>query len=211
MKTDDVIAKLSAQVEPVRRLDPPWRRWLVWVAVSVAGSGAYLTIVGRRMDLAAVFERPVFVAELAILLAMTLAAGLAVLSLSVPGNETRRGTRWIARGAAIGWVLLLGARCLEEGFHFDHGMACASAVSVGSIWPILVLFWMARRAAPLYPLTIGALAGLAGAGWGALVLLVHCPNSDPMHTLLWHALPVAVLAGGGAIIGSFLLRLRAGP
>lgn len=208
MQTDDLISRLASEAKPVRRLASPARRWALWALASAAGSGAYLAAVGARMDLCEIAARPLFLLEFSMLLALALAAGAAALALSVPGMESRRGSLWITRSAAAAWLFLIGGR-IAAGDCEAHGcMACASAVSLGSLWPILLLFWMARRAAPLYPWTIGALCGLGGAGWGALVLLIHCPNSDPLHTLQGHALPVAALSVAGAVIGAFVLRWR---
>ncbi len=205
MKTDELIKTLAAE-PPRPRIRPVLVRWAAWVALSVLGAGLQIAFGNACGPLGAFFRTPFRCAELALPLVFALAAGAAALALSVPGDPRAARTAWVARVAAAAWALLFALRWLVAGGTFDHGTPCATGIAAGTLWPAAVLFWMARRAAPLRPLLIGSLAGLAGAGWGAGVAALQCSSADPLHGLLWHALPVAAGSALAAVAGGWLLR-----
>jgi Negative regulator of sigma F len=100
-------------------------------------------------------------------------------------------------GLTASWPERPGFRCLGLSVAFG-ALPLAGAL----------LSW--RRAAPLTPLATGAAFG-AGAGLGSVVLVdLWCPVAYLPHLLLGHVLPIGLLAGLGAILGSRLLRIRRG-
>ena len=79
---------------------------------------------------------------------------------------------------------------------------CLIEIAGLAVVPVWALFAMLRRAAPLRRAWSGALATLASVALGAAATQFLCPLDDPAHHLVGHLLPVALLAGAGAIVGS---------
>ena len=77
---------------------------------------------------------------------------------------------------------------------------CSGSSRASSIWSLV------RRAAPLRPGWTGLLATLTAASVGALGTHLVCPNGDAAHLLVWHFVPVALLAAAGIQLGRRLLH-----
>jgi hypothetical protein len=52
---------------------------------------------------------------------------------------------------------------------------------------------------------------LATSAVGVLGTNIICPNDRPLHVLLWHVLPMTVIAAAGGALGGWLLRWTRGP
>src|SRR5262245_34883890 len=88
METDQLVQCLVAQVEPVRRLSPPWRRSLLWLNLSLL----YIAVVAG-IHLVASGEAGTIGARLALeqaaMLATAVTAAIAAFSSVVPGRDRR--------------------------------------------------------------------------------------------------------------------------
>jgi hypothetical protein len=74
----------------------------------------------------------------------------------------------------------------------------------------LVAFARLRRASdPVNPRLTGAALGAAAGAWGAGAHALLCGYTSPMHIVLGHVLPVALLAALGVVIGDRVVALRA--
>ena len=70
------------------------------------------------------------------------------------------------------------------------------------LWPMLLAtVFITRRAAPARPRAAATAAGVASAGWGAVVFAWACPYDEPVYIALWFGL--ALIAG--AVFGRLLL------
>jgi hypothetical protein len=69
-----------------------------------------------------------------------------------------------------------------------------------SIGPLLAFNALRRRTDPLTPRLTGAAIGTAAAAWGAIALHLVCAWTAPLHILLGHVAPVALVALSGALI-----------
>jgi hypothetical protein len=98
-------------------------------------------------------------------------------------------------GLTEDWPDRVGSRCLWL------------STAMGAL-PLLGALLSWRRAASLTPASTGAAFG-AGAGLGSAVLVdLWCPVGYLPHLMLGHALPIALLALLGGLLGAWLLRLR---
>ena len=69
--------------------------------------------------------------------------------------------------------------------------------------PAAILLWfILRRGAILYPKLMGAVAGGFAGLAGLNVLEFNCPNLNVFHILVWHAGVVIVGSLGGALLGA---------
>lgn len=208
-----LIDALGAELVPVRRLPPPWRRaagWLLVVAAIAAvlfaryGAGGMLHRWSGAPDLA-------WAGIGAVLTAIT--AAWAAFSLGVPG----RSPRWalLPLPAALLWIGASGLGCLREWIVPDTSVAgphqaggCLFFIVSFSVPLSALLIWLLRRACPLRPMLTAVLIGLASAAASASLLEI-CHEFDAAATdLLMHALAVAIVIGVNAAMGGRLLQPR---
>ena len=208
-----LIDALGAELVPVRRLPPPWRRaagWLLVVAMIATllfahyGSGGMLRRWEGAPDLA-------WAGLGAVLTAIT--AAWAAFALGVPGRSARWA--WLPVAPALLWIGASGMGCLREwvapgtvvaGAH--QPMGCLQFIIAFSVPLSALLIWLLRRACPLRPVLTALMIGLAS-GAASASLLEICHEFDAATIdLLMHALAVALVIGANAALGGRLLRSR---
>lgn len=210
MKTENLIKQLVLACKPIKRLDSPASRFFRWLLVSVFFVVAATLLFGLRPDLGLASMRIGFALQ-----ALS-ASGLAVLSalsafiLSVPDRKRP----WLAMVPVITLVLWLATIAngflLVENVRGGIGLSCVRDIVLFALLPGLLLFRMLRRAAPLEPGRVGVLAALGVAALGAAGIQFICMNDDPLHTLLWHWLPVSLAGAAGLAIGRMILGKTTG-
>jgi hypothetical protein len=204
-----LIDALGAELTPVRRLLPPWRRALGWLAVVVVLAGVLL----MRNGAGTMLHRWLVAPDLGwaacggVITAIT--ATLAAFVLAVPGRSMTWA--WLPVPGALLWIGASGLGCLRA--HIPgmplmdlHGANdCLIFIISFSIPLSGLLIWLLRRACPLRPVLTAVLVGLASASASASLLeIIH--NFDATASdLLMHALAVAIVVGLNAIMGGRLL------
>jgi hypothetical protein len=204
-----LIDALGAELTPVRRLPPPWRRALAWLAIvavlAVAlflrfGAGTMLHRWSAAPDLGVA-------ACGAVITAIT--AALASFVLAVPGRSIRWA--WLPVPSALVWIGASGLGCLRA--HIPgmpvlnlHGANDCLIFIVSFSLPLSgVMIWLLRRACPLRPVLTAVLVGLASAAASASLLEI-CHNFDAAASdLVMHAVAVALVVGLNALMGGRLL------
>lgn len=88
------------------------------------------------------------------------------------------------------------------------GVRCFLLTAVLSIAPIAAFVVLRRGAEPRMPAALGAAAGAASGAWAGVLVDLWCPLVNPSHTLVGHALPLAVVIALSALVGSRLLGVR---
>lgn len=205
-RTDDLIDRLASNATPVRRLPPPWRQGLRWLAVVAVVLALTVSGYGLRPDLMELASRPWELAEIGLALATGLAAALAVFHLALPGRPSRWA--WLPLPFALAWLASLGLGCLGEwralgsaalALHLDP--ECARAIALTSLPVGLVLLLMVRHAGPVRPVAVAALAGLAASALSSAGVSLSHSGETALMVLLWHAGAVALLCLSGALLG----------
>lgn len=208
-RQQEIIAKLTAELTPVKPVPPPLRVAVFWWL----GSWLFVILVtlltgplrpGAFVQLATHAQ---FAAETLVgLLAAALIAAWAFES-SIPGAG-RSGLLGIGLIAAAVWffayVVGLEYPALEPSMAGKRA-ACVLETLLFAGPPMAVGIWLTNRYYfPLAPLQNAALIGLAGAMLPALFMQFACMY-DPAHILSYHILPIpgVVLVG---VIGSSLAR-----
>jgi hypothetical protein len=204
---DALIARLGGQLQPVRRLAPPWRRAALWLAASAWLAG----ILALFADFGAIGHRLMAAPDMwlalagAVLTAIT--AGTAALLTAVPG----RSPWWAALPLppVILWVAASGAGCMRlHGIGWTepegamHPMACIYFIVLVSAPLAALLCWQVMRACPLRPGLTTALAGLASAGAAASLLALIHPFDATASDLGAHFLAVALVVGAVRLAGA---------
>jgi hypothetical protein len=89
------------------------------------------------------------------------------------------------------------------------GLWCLGISLSTALSPLAVLVGLRRGSDPDHPIATGAALGVA-AGAGSWVLVdLWCPLASPMHLLLGHVLPIALLAVLGGVLGKIFISVRA--
>jgi hypothetical protein len=212
LQTDELIRRLSQGVAPVRRVRPPMRAALGWLALAVAVVAGGVLISGFRIDLE---DRLMLMHEqvnLLAALATGAAAAVAAFHLALPD----RSDRWalLPLPFAIFWLSGLGWGCIAEFIERGWPALGVSFTCMGFIIgfgaPLtLGMLWMTRHAARIRPGPVAWLAGLAAAALASVGLsLVHHLEAAAM-VLIWHGCSVLLVMLLSRLWGARALRAMA--
>jgi len=212
MKTDDLIAMLSTNVDPVDRGQIVRT---VSVAVLVGGAaalGAMLFALGVRADLSEPSAVPYLPLKLVFTLGTLVLTSMALTKLARPGGERRTPLALVALPFVV--IMLLAAISLaaEPGSHWerkilgDQWLECLLSIPIIAIVPFAVIIWALRRAAPTDLVRTGALGGMAAGAVSATAYAFHCVDDSLPFVALWYGGTIALCTLAGAKLGPRLLR-----
>jgi hypothetical protein len=215
MSSIDLIEKLSARPEPVR-IASPQRAALLWGIVSLMlVMAALLSGLGVRADLFLATQRYSFMLSLISLLWTVALGSVLCFESGLPGVQTSRASK-IALG--ISFAVLILSYGLESSVHrvgtapsFSAGLSatgfsCSGILLLLSFLPGLGLWVWMRSLAPVSGSRTAGWMGLTLGAMGALGVSVHCSSAQPLHLMVYHALPILGLAVLLTGISNRLLR-----
>lgn len=193
-------------IEPVatRR---PLRQLAVLVGASLIYGAVWLAFVTMRRDL---HELPIaWIVGGALAWALGFVVPLALAMLPAAGSMMPR--RRLAAAAAIGAALAFiamgwmihpqGPSSLQyNADRFVEGHPCLELGLATALVPVILGALFLRRALPVGSRWVAAALGAGGGSLGGLVLHLHCPVTDPMHTGIIHAGVVSVAALVAALL-----------
>lgn len=212
MKTDELIALLATQAQPVPR-HAAGRRLAAAMAAGLPLSVLVLLAgYGLRPGLLASLAGPMALLKILLPALVAVAAFVAVQRLGRPGVGARGA--WLAMAAP---VLLLWA--LGVIVWFDAPPGARAPLFWGATWrtcalsiagiglPLFVAALLVLRSlAPTRPAAAGAAAGALAGGGGAAVYALHCPELAAPFLAVWYVLGMALPVAVGALLGPRLLR-----
>jgi hypothetical protein len=210
--TDDLIARLSADLKPVRR----GILWQLLIGALVVGGViaaiAMYMMLGLREDIATAPTTMIFWTKSFYTFALAVLGFCATIVLARPDGRTR--WPWIA-AIGLGLLLAIGAAMqlmimpADQTMHLIVGsssLVCPLYI-VGLSLPVLAgVMLVLRRMAPARPTLAGFAPGLFAGGTGAWVYTFHCGENGMMFLTLWYTLGILIVAAIGALIGRFALR-----
>ncbi len=135
------------------------------------------------------------------------------------GSAVGRSRAWLAAVVvgtpALLFAMMFGfavARPEVTSLHPERvGFKCLGLTLAGAVFPLLALALVRRRSDPVHPVATGAALGAAcGAAAGVMVEL-WCPVAAPRHVAVGHVLPIVIVTVVGALLGSRVIAMRAGP
>jgi hypothetical protein len=212
MKTDDLVALLSTNPEPVDRRSVFRTLCVAFAAGSTVAVGIALVGLGVRPDL--------MTARALIFLAVKLFFAVGIVSLALvyltrlarPGGERRTSSFLVAMPFLI--IVLLAA--ISLGFapssHWDRmivgdqWLECLVSIPIIAIVPFAVSIWAVRRAAPTDLARTGAFAGLIAGGVSAMAYALHCTDDSLPFVAVWYGGTIVLCTLAGATLGPRLLR-----
>ena len=196
---DSVVAHLSADLRPVRRLPAPPVRAAAWIGLMAAMAAAlsvFCDLPALRDRLAAAPDMWLAVAGST---ATAMLAALAAFELSVPG----RSPRWalLPMPTLILWAWASGLGCLRTwGAPSPSALGpvgeaghCLTHILMMSVPLMTVMMVMVRRACPLRPNITALVSGLAVAAASATLLNFDHPYDASATDLLAHLVAVLLV------------------
>lgn len=209
--TDQLIARLAADAAPVRRLKRPLLRaayWLLGVAV-IAAVGIFwfsdLAEFSRRA------QDSKLVLEMIATLATGIAAVIAAFYLSLPDRSSAWALLPVPPLAL--WIITSGYNCYDkwisygaEGWTLGESASCFRFILASSIPLGVTLLLMLRRAQPLAPTPVAAMAGLGVAAVSAFLLQFFHPFDITFMDLAVHAVAIAIVVSVSSASGRIGVR-----
>jgi hypothetical protein len=211
MRTDDLIARLSDGLEPVKT-GTVTRLLLGAALLGLLGSAALLLMsLGLRHDLASAITSFGMWTKLTYTFAIAAFGFWLVERAGRPGADMTRPALWLALpllAITLLAVLQLSApganmRLLVLG---HSSRVCAVRVILIALPTLAATFWALRRLAPTRLTLAGAGAGLFAGAVGALVYCFRCTEGAAPFIAVWYTLGIALTTGIGAFLGRPLLR-----
>lgn len=212
MKTDELVALLSTNPEPVDR------RLVVRTLLAALGAGSILalgiTIVGLgiRPDLMTARALSFVVVKLSFAVGISCLALFYLARLARPGGERRSPSFPV--GVPFLVIVILAAISLElaPSSHWDkmivgdEWLQCLVSIPVIAIVPFAVSIWAIRQAAPTKLPRTGAFAGLVAGGVSAMAYALRCTDDSLPFVAVWYGGTIVLCTLAGAAMGPRLLR-----
>ena len=212
MKTDDLIALLSANLEPVDRNAVTRTLCLALAAGIVAALGIAILGLGVRSDLTATRALIFLAVKLTFAFGIVGLALLYLTRLARPGGERKLSPLIVA----VPFLLLLFLAAVSLGSapraHWDkmivgdEWLECLLSIPIIAIVPFAASIWAVRRAAPTNLVRAGAFAGLVAGGVSAMAYALHCTDDSLPFIAVWYGGTIVLCTLAGALLGPRLLR-----
>lgn len=208
LSTDQLIERLVANAEPVRRLRPPLLRASLWLLAVAAAAAVALPFFADFSLFARKSADPKFVLELTGTLLTGVAAIIAAFYLSLPD----RSPLWalLPLPPLALWLASSGYNCYREwialgpnGWHTGETADCFVTI-LGFSAPLgLALYLMLRRARPIAPLPVATIGALGVAALSAFLLQFNHPIDASFLDLGSHAAAVGVVVLASTLLTRF--------
>ena len=212
MDTDKLIACLTEQADPVRRLPSPWVRTASWFAIAAPYVAVIVMMMAPRDDLALKFTDSRFLLEQIAALCTAIGAAVAAFQSIVPGYNRR--FLLLPLVPLTVWLASLGQGCVETWLRgdalqdFTSDFLCIPAITLVGTLPAVAMALMLRKGAPLWPHISAALGGLAAAGLGNFGLRLFHAQDASLMVLVWQMGTVFMLTMLCGWAGRLLLDWR---
>jgi len=210
MKTDDLIAMLGTNVEPVSRGQLARTIGASVLIGAGAAVGTMLLAFGIRPDLSLGW-RFLFLKVL-FSLGVTIVASIYLLRVARP--DTGRKIPAAVLATPFVAIMLPAAVSLASApvAHWNRMVAgnqwleCLVSIPVIAVVPFAIIIWAVRRMAPTDLVRAGGLAGLVAGSVSAAGYALHCTDDSLPFIALWYSATIALCTIAGAMLGPRLLR-----
>ncbi|WP_137152889.1 DUF1109 domain-containing protein [Devosia sp. FKR38] len=210
--TDDLIARLSADLKPVRPM--AMQRLLIGATLlsTIVAIAAMLMWLGMRTDMPVAVWTMSFWTKFGYTLIIAALGGVATLILARPDGRTT--WPWRAAIAILAALLVVAIVQLVRAEPEEMMPLVVGSTSLVCPWRIVLLglpmllaaILALRHMAPANPTLAGFAAGIMAGGAGAWVYSFACAENGMMFLALFYSLGIVMVGAIGAVLGRFLLR-----
>lgn len=212
MRTDDLIAMLSTNVELVDRRELA----RTFAAALTIGGAATVAIVflglGPRTDLTDINAFVPLLLKVLFTVVVFALASTYLIRLARPGGERRAALALLAVPFAAIIILAAISLALAPHSHWNsmivgnRWLECLLSIPIIAIAPFTLIVWAVRQAMATDLRRAGALAGLAAGALSATGYALHCVDDSVPFVALWYGGTIALCMLAGAALGPRLLR-----
>jgi hypothetical protein len=212
MQTDELIARLSGGLEPVRHGEVI-RTLIIGLAAGIAGSALLMiATIGVRHDIVDAMGGGAF--WLKFLYTLVIAAlGLKLVErIGRPGTDARLPLALLAIPvlalmAMMAMQMMPADADARRTLIMGHSANVCSVLIAGLALPLFAgLFWSLRQLAPTRLIQAGAAAGLLAGSAAATIYAFHCTESTATFIAIWYTAGIALTTLLGAGLGRWALR-----
>lgn len=211
LDTEQLIGRLAADAQPIRRLAPPLRRAALWLALAVAVIAVLIAVVGDATHLGQTLGRGDALLGWLASVATGIAAAVAAFHLALPDRPGRWALLPVPLAAL--WLATLGAGCYidwlrfgPDGLALGTSFSCLGFIVLVSLLLGAPLMLLLRHAAHVRPVTTAAIGGLAVASLASAGLELFHHLDARIMVLVWHLGSVVLVAALGASASRALAR-----
>ena len=213
MELERFAEMLVADLRPVRRVAPPWKRLLWWLAISIPAAIAVALVFGLRPGLIRQFSEPKFAIYEAAAVITGIISGYVALCAGLPDQPSWK--LWLPLAPLVVWLATLGQQCTEVLVRFGPGgirltsdAMCLPAIAIGGLVPAVAMVVLLRRSRN-FRVTQACLCGaLAAAALGAAALRLYHAQDAAFMVLVWQLGSVVIFTVFAAVLGRLTLAHR---
>ncbi len=212
MKTDDLVALLSTNPEPVDRGLVVRTQYVALAAGIVVALGIALVGLGVRSDLMTAHALTFLAMKLAFAVGTVGLALVYLTRLACPGGERKIPFFPVTLPFLVVVVLAAIRLGFAPSSHWDQmivgdqWLECLVSIPIIAIVPFGISIWAVRRAAPTDLARTGAFAGLVAGGVSAMAYALHCTDDSLPFVAVWYGGTIVLCTLAGAALGPRLLR-----
>ena len=212
MKTDELVALLSTNTEPVDR------GLVVRTLLVALGAGSILALaitifgLGVRPDIMGSGALGFVAAKVSFAVGISSLALVYLAKLARPGRERKSRSYLVAMPFLVIVAIASINLGLAPSSHWnkmivgDEWLECLVSIPVIAILPFAVSIWAVRQAAPTNLARTGAFAGLVAGGVSAMAYALHCTDDSLPFVAVWYGGTIVLCTLAGAAMGRRLLR-----
>jgi hypothetical protein len=213
MKTDDLVALLSTNVEPVDRNAVVRTLSVAIAGATVAALGIAFAGLGFRPDLTTTRALIYLAIKLAFAIGVVGLAMIYLMRLARPDGGRMMSPFFVVAAPFLA-VVVLAAISLwsapsvhwERMIVGDDWLECLLSIPIIAIVPFAVSVWAVRKAAPTNLVRAGAFAGLVAGGVSAMAYALHCTDDSLPFIAVWYGGTIVLCTLAGATLGPRLLH-----
>lgn len=208
METDKLIADLVKELKPVKPAPSLLALFVQWLAAFAVYIALLVYCLDVRPDIGLQSQKPLYVAEIAILALLLVASAFSISVLSFPDMHQKRWAAWMPVALLFLLASVIGLEWLGNvpQLPAHNGIECLKCILFSSVIPACFVFYRLSKMASTSPMLAGYVALLSSSSLGCLALRLSEPTDSVSHLVLWHYLPMLGLSILGLFLGKKILK-----
>lgn len=206
---DELISELTQYTAKVKLAPHPFMLSIVWMVGAAVYLAVTLMIFGTRHDLLLKFHDLWLVAEIVVLIGITIATSLSAALLSYPDLHQMRHIVFapVITLALFVLVMFFASRADDPPAPLPmHSFECTVGIVLFSLLPAGWTLYVMRKFASTHYRWAGSIALLYAFSVGALWVRLHEQADSIIHAIEWHYLPIIGFGIVGMWLGKVVLK-----